>query len=347
MKLIIDGIIEKLQDNGGCTVYFNQILGLFQRTENVLSYLKYTDINNINIYNGNIINQKNRLFERWLDVNVDKVNGVQNKSIFHSTHYRLPKNKKNTKIVTTVHDFTYELYRSGPSQWMHSWQKNRAIKNSDLVICVSKNTADDLMKYCPISPDKIRVVYNGVSHSYYPLNQYKGSKNVVFIGARGWYKNFSLAVKAISKVEDLNLNIVGGGILSEDELQLLEEFLPNRYTWLGRLTDDELNIIYNEAYCLLYPSSYEGFGIPVVEAMRAGCPVIAINISSIPEVGGDAAILLDKPSEELIQGALISLNNIEYRNELILKGITQASKFSWEKCYQDTLNVYLELIDNE
>ncbi|EOB1207371.1 glycosyltransferase family 4 protein [Photobacterium damselae] len=344
MNLIIDGIIEKLQDNGGCTVYFNQILSFFQKSHNTLSYLKYTDKNNINIFNGNISYPKERALERWLDVDIH--NHDEN-TVFHSTHYRLPRNKKNIKIVTTVHDFTYELYRSGPSQWMHSWQKNRAIKKSDLVICVSKNTADDLMKFCPISPDKIRVVYNGVSDAYYPLNQYENGKNVVFIGARGWYKNFTLAVKAISRTDDFTLQIVGGGALSEDEIELLETFLPNRYNWLGRLTDDELNLVYNKAYCLLYPSSYEGFGIPVAEAMRAGCPVIAINTSSIPEVAGDAAILLDEPREELIEDAILSLGDVAYRNNLVSRGITQANKFAWQKCYQDTLNVYLELVTNE
>ncbi|WP_318447940.1 glycosyltransferase family 4 protein [Photobacterium leiognathi] len=347
MNLIIDGIIEKLQDNGGCTVYFNQVLHFFQKEKNTLSYLKYTDRNNIKIFNGKVFHPNDRFLERWLDIDIDEVNDGEDKSIFHSTHYRLPKNRDNIKVVTTVHDFTYELYCSGPARWMHSWQKNKAIKNSDLIICVSQNTADDLMKFCPISRDKIRVVYNGVSDSYFPLNQYKGEKNVVFIGARGRYKNFSLAVKALSNSKDYNLQIVGGGALSEEELKLLEEFLPNRYSWLGRLTDDELNVVYNDAYCLLYPSSYEGFGIPVAEAMRAGCPVIAINTSSIPEVGGDAAILLDEPSEQLIVEALYSLNDTPYRNELISKGIVQASKFSWEKCYENTLNVYQELIRNE
>lgn len=135
--------------------------------------------------------------------------------------------------------------------------------------------------------------------------------------------------------------IVGGGVLNNDEITLLEHNIPGRYEWLGRLTDEELNLQYNKAYCLIYPSSYEGFGIPIIEAMRAGCPVIAINNSSIPEVAGDAAILIEYAEAELVVEAVQSLHT-DY-NKLRLAGLSQASHFSWDKCYSATKKIYKEL----
>lgn len=343
MNIIFDGIIENLQSNGGCTVYFNELLTHFDIDNNNVSYIDYTK--KTGLISADLPEKikvlsvgKIRFSERWRDVDLCKSPGH---SIFHSTHYRLA--KQNVKTVTTVHDFTYELYRKGPSRWMHSWQKFRAIRNSHLVICVSQNTADDLMKFCPIDPSKIRVVYNGVSPDYYPLDNIQKTNEVVFIGARGWYKNFTLAVETLKHQPGLMLSIVGGGKLSNEEIQLLETTISGRYQWLGRLTDDQLNQVYNRAYCLFYPSSYEGFGIPVIEAMRSGCPVIAVNVSSIPEVAGSAAILTPQADVASFNQAFTTLSHQDTRNNLIQKGFEQASRFSWQKCYQDTLGVYHEL----
>lgn len=334
MNIIYDGIIYKLQSSGGVSVYFNEIIS---RAKLLEKSVLLCDSNSIpDEFSDISLKFTSRFLERYRDVkcNID--------GIFHSSYYRLPYNRK-LKVITTVHDFTYEKYVSGPAKWVHTWQKNRAIKNSDLVICVSQNTANDLMQYCPIDSSKIRVIHNGVSSSYFsiPELQSSNSNNVIFVGTRNGYKNFGYAIKSIAHIPHLNLHIVGGGILNKNEKQLLDKYLPNRYKWLGRLSDQELNIAYNSAYALLYPSSYEGFGIPILEAMRAGCPVIAVNISSIPEVAGDAAILVNTPS---IDSFVEALKNIPLlREELILKGFNQVNKFSWERCFEETLSVYNEL----
>jgi mannosyltransferase len=335
--IIYDGIIESLQQSGGVTVVFKELI----KRLTDYSYCSYEVSSRI------VSPQKNhilgsRFLERYRDAQLP--NDILGKDVvFHSTYYRLPANKK-LPVVTTVHDFTYERFVKGPAKWVHSWQKNRAIRNSDLVICVSHNTAKDLQKYCPINPKKIRVIYNGVSDSYHLLDGIlsEKSQDVVFVGARSGYKNFTLAVESVASVPNLQLKIVGGGKLSEDEIKHLDAYLPNRYQWLGRLSDEELNQTYNTAYALLYPSSYEGFGIPIIEAMRAGCPVIAVNVSSIPEVAGDAAILVDKTTVAAFSEALIKLPAI--RKQLISAGFAQAAKFSWNRCFEETLAIYNELL---
>ncbi|WP_421300342.1 glycosyltransferase family 4 protein [Aeromonas veronii] len=327
--IFLDSIIYELQQGGGVTVYYNNIKSRLSAAQVKYNEVKYSD-------NSSLLTT--RFLERYRDCTVDG-----NKGVFHSSYYRLP-SQRSLKIVTTVHDFTYEKFVKGPAQWLHSWQKNRAIRNSDIIICVSHNTAKDLMQYCPVDQTKIRVIHNGVSESYYPLSiecnsNYNG---VLFVGARGGYKNFNLAIDAVAAVADLELHIVGGGVLSSAELQQLEAKLSGRYRWLGRLSDDELNMAYNHAYALLYPSSYEGFGIPIIEAMRAGCPVIAVNVSSIPEVAGDAAILVNEPTVAAFSEALITLPAM--RNQLISAGFIQAAKFSWDRCFEETLAVYNELL---
>lgn len=344
MKLVIDGIIESLQNNGGCTVYFNQFLSFLQQDKKIpLTYIRFFPVMGENITlsddNSTLVKRNSRFLERWRDMDTSSLG---DDIIFHSTHYRL--STRRVKTVTTVHDFTYELYRRGPARWMHSWQKFRAIRNSDLVICVSQNTADDLMRFCPIDKNKIRVVYNGVSESYFPIEGIKKDSSVVFVGARGWYKNFTLAVRTLQFFPDLKLSIVGGGALTSEEKALLDECIPGRYEWLGRVPDSGLNELYNKAHCLFYPSSYEGFGIPVAEAMRSGCPVVAVHTSSIPEVAGDAALLVKEATVDAFKVAFTQLESDTLRKKLIADGLVQARKFSWKKCYQDTLSVYQELM---
>lgn len=331
-----DYIIGSLQSHGGISVYFDSIMRRYFSCDNEGVLLLPGDMcNNFSVIPLIVPAGK---INRYRDVFFD-CNGH---GVFHSSYYRLPANR-NLKIVTTVHDFTYEKFVRGPAKWVHCWQKYRAIKHSDIVICVSQNTARDLMHYCPIDPSKIRVIHNGVSESYHVLPDVQSKTNeVLFVGARAGYKNFELAVDALVKRPELSLSIVGGGPLSEAEQQRLDARIPGRYTWLGRLSDEELNLAYNRAYALLYPSSYEGFGIPVIEAMRAGCPVIAVNVSSIPEVAGSAAILTDIADAELFANSLSILP--QRREVLVEAGIEQAKKFSWDKCFEETLQVYKELM---
>ncbi len=332
--ITIDGIIYNLQRGGGISVYFNELLDGLSNKNFDFEVLAYK---NANAPFSREENKKPlRPFERYRDVK--NVNG----SVLHSSYYRVSESSKK-KNITTVHDFTYEKYVPGAARLVHSWQKRKAVLKSDIVICISQNTANDLLELYGIKENKIRVIYNGASKEYMPVDTPIKNKNkVLFVGSRFGYKNFHLAVKAIALTPSLHLRIVGGGSLTKKEIFLLEQYLPNRYHWVGQLTNADLNIEYNSAYALLYPSSYEGFGIPIVEAMQAGCPVIAVNASSIPEVAGSAAILVDTADVYLLKDALESI--AASREKLIAAGIIQAKKFSWAQCVCETINVYNEVL---
>ena len=337
--LIVDGLIYSLQRHGGITVYFNELLqrafvnGVACRT------MVYEDASgHAAALPGNVVKLKLRFAERYRHCPVSG-----DASLFHSSYYRLP--TRPIPTVTTVHDFTYERFVKGPRRWLHSLQKFDAIRKSQAIICISESTRTDLMHFLPdVPPERVHVVHNGVGDAFFPLDLVGDAEKtrpfVLFVGARGGYKNFSVVVETLARLPDLRLVFVGGGSLSANEMALVNKNLGGRYQHLAGISDQALNNLYNHAYCLVYPSAYEGFGIPVLEAMKAGCPVIAFNGSSIPEVAGDAGLLLDRLTTDALEDAFHKLEDSTCRLTLRLNGLDRAKLFSWEKTFEETDRVY-------
>ena len=337
--ILYDGIIASLQGTGGISILFSELIKRMPSTEYKVSIFDDKLRHKLG-GDDECILQSPRFLERYRDAIVPT-----EYDIFHSTYYRLPQSRSG-KIVTTVHDYTYERYRSNIAKWTHSIQKNRAIKHSDIIICVSESTRRDLIEYSgPSYESRTVVIHNGVSDEYSILENIIVKPQIIFVGARSGYKNFKSLVYAISPLKDVDLICVGGGNFTREEIQLLEKYLPLRYRHLGYLTNMELNIEYNQSLCLVYPSLYEGFGIPVLEAMKSGCPVVAVDCSSIPEVAGDAAILLENGSPFDIRQAVESLMVAETREKYISKGVVQSAQFSWDETYNKTMSVYDTLLD--
>ena len=343
--LTIDAIVYSLQRHGGITVYFNELLqraaahGVSCRT---VVYDGASD--HAASLPGHLEKRNRRFGERYRHCPVSA-----DSSLFHSSYYRLP--NRPIPTVTTVHDFTYERFVNGPRRWLHSWQKFEAIRKSQAIICISENTRADLLHFLPeVPPERLHVIHNGVGESFFPLESKPDSTKdrpfVLFVGARGGYKHFTLVVEALARLPDLGLVCVGGGPLSVDEYSFVNQHLQGRFQHRSGVSDQTLNKLYNQAYCLVYPSAYEGFGIPVLEAMRAGCPVVAFNGSSIPEVAGDAALLLDQLSADALTDVLVKLENVDQRALLRQKGLNRAQSFSWQRTFEQTRRVY-ELVNGK
>tara|TARA_R110001592_G_scaffold363250_1_gene682470 strand:- start:1857 stop:2870 length:1014 start_codon:yes stop_codon:yes gene_type:complete len=334
----IDGIIFHLQTAGGISVYFKELLKFIER-ESVLYEVGIYSKNGSNLKNSTFIDPLK--FERYRSCHIPSTS-----KLFHSSYYRLP-DRRDVPVVTTVHDFTYEKFIKGPRKWIHSWQKQHAILNSDAIICISENTAKDLLIYMPkVDEKKIHVIHNGVSSVFMPkaCSDNVSSPFVLFVGARGEYKNFKMALQALSLNPGVNLLCVGGGSFTAQETSLISTYLDGRCEWAGFVEESQLNLLYNQAVCLLYPSLYEGFGIPVLEAMRAGCPVVAVNSSSIPEVAGSSAILVDNVNPTELSEAVSLLMSGNVRKGYIESGFKQANKFSWDNCFEKTLSLYKKLM---
>jgi mannosyltransferase len=213
--------------------------------------------------------------------------------------------------------------------------------HSDGVICISENTKRDLYHFYPEYKGKVKVIYHGYDNSLFCNKNYnQRTNNVVFVGQRGGYKNFNLAVKILSQIEGLNLVIIGGGDLNNIELSMLNNYLPNRYKKLNFIPNEELVHLYNSSFALIYPSSYEGFGFPIIEAQACGCPVICQQVSSIPEVSGDKCVYIsDSNLVKSVENVKQLFNQHSYI-KIQCDGLENVKRFSWDKCIKDTKEFY-------
>jgi len=343
-----------LQKAGGISIYWYELIQRIVQQEKVQFY----ESGNQNIFRKeiNIKTLKESSIDYKLLRYLPFFKKLPSKSIFHSSYFRTTFQKDVVKIVT-VYDFTYEYYRSGIARMIHSWQKNFAIKNADGIICISESTKRDLFTFLPkIQKDKVKTIHISVGENFDKLNNIdenlkdtkfeslKGQKIILYVGDRSsTYKNFKVAGETVNMLKDFVLVSVGAGEIRESEQIWIKEQIEDRFFHFLGISSDELNILYNISFCLLYPSSYEGFGIPILEAMRAGCPVVSTNFSSIPEVAGEAAILVDSIKKENFIDAIKSLEKDTLREKFIQKGFLQSKKFSWDRCFEETINFYEEL----
>ena len=357
MNLYLDSIIFALQRSGGISVYWSEMLKYILASGTAVQMLEHPSaLLNIQRSMLELPTQaivKDMPIPLGVARYLPALPSCPNADIFHSSYYRTPR-QRGIKQVVTVYDFTYEFFRSGLRRFVHTRQKQQAILAAAGIICISESTRQDLLRLYPtISPERTRVIHLGVSEAFHPndgttaltddLHWLSKTKYVIFIGDRNDYKNFDLAVQSVERVADCHLVIVGGGQLSGTEYELLERCLNNRYRHLQGVSESALNILYNYAFCLLYPSRYEGFGLPPLEAMRAGCPVIAVNCSSLPEVCGKAALLTEKPDVGLFVQQIRALEQTNLRHEMIARGHEQSRKFRWESTCQKTMSFYHEI----
>lgn len=348
ISITLDSGILGLQKYGGISNYWNRLI------ENMNSHpdfeatllLPKTIINND--YDSSLAasmdcsrDEIHQTLARYMSGNVNS-----NCDIFHTSYYRLPSSTSSCKYVVTVYDFIYERYDEGLSRWVHSFQKQRALKRADAVICISESTRQDTLRFCPsLDPSKVHVAHLAVDHDKFYQDRltadHELDDTVLFVGQRGGHKRFDIAVRAVQEWENLRLSIIGPQ-LNDAELESLNSLLQDRWIFLGPVSGSRLREIYSSVYCCIYPSDYEGFGLPILEAMACGCPVVAANNSSLPEVGGAAALYAEaqNPQDYATQIAKVEV----LRDRLVSEGHARAKVFTWDKTFSDTARIYLNTL---
>jgi glycosyltransferase involved in cell wall biosynthesis len=274
-------------------------------------------------------------------------------AIIHETFYSLRKlAPKQTKKVLTVYDLTDEKFNPESEIIKH---KAVSIKRADRIICISQNTKSDLIEILSVEPSKISVIYLGCSLHENELNNQSKQQSfdfpyILYVGERYGYKNFDRLLEAYASSptlkKDFKLVYFGSAQLGTKELEKAKQMgiEPDSLVYCSG-NDALLKQLYQEAATFVYPSLYEGFGIPPLEAMSLGCPVVCSNTSSLPEVVGEAAELFDPYNIENITHALETVLYSTKRTEkLRLLGRERAKLFSWQQCARQTKEVYLSLI---
>ena len=269
--------------------------------------------------------------------------------VFHSSDWIQPSTR--SAKVTTIHDFGFWRYPDVAHPKIAAVMKRRldlVKEECGLVIAVSEATKKDTIDFLGIPASKVRVVYEAAPEEFKKASkkEVKEVKRRFEIGGNYFLsvatleprKNLKRIVEAFSKLQTPNSKlclVIVGKSGWEKNLPVSKNVILTGY-----VSDWELSALYSDALCLVYPSLYEGFGQPILEAMACGCPVVTSNISSMPEVAGKAAVLVEPLSVESIAAGIKKA--VKNRDELIEKGFEQVKKFSWEKCARETLGVYEE-----
>ncbi len=282
--------------------------------------------------------------------------GVQ---VFHAPHYTLPFGLKHRSLVT-IHDIIHlrfpEYFGLAKRAYAHAMIFH-ALNSSKLVAADSEYTKLDILKTFRVSENKIKVICLGVGDQYKrirerrTIEEYKRKfalqrPHILFVGNLMPHKGLSLLLRAIRELVssiDVDLAIVGGSLRSDETLlrQATEFGILDRIKDVGRISNEDLVTAYNAAEVLVMPSFYEGFGLPALEAMACGTPVVVSNAASLPEVAGDAAMIFKSgDAKELVDSLMSVLKEAGTRRKMIREGMKHVRKFTWGKAARETLALY-------
>jgi len=364
MKLLYDYEIFSLQKYGGASRYISEVISrlCLKKDVDISLFMGYY-INDYGLENSkeycekyfgkklpfipkvkNLYNIPNRIFFKRFYKKIDF-------DIFHQTYFNSFKYDNKGKFIVTVLDMIHEIYPEYFSAFDFSKKyKEIAVDAADGIICISNSTKNDLINILNVPEEKIRVVYLANS-----LNVEVSEEKIIefpyilYVGKRGGYKNFHKFIYAYSAVEEIHKNFIvlcfGGGKFTEEENRMFNDLKISQKVQQKSGSDEILANIYKYSSAFVYPSEYEGFGIPPLEAMNYGCPLVVSNKSSIPEVVGNAGLYFDPDNkEELIEKLKQVLYNSDVRMDLIAKGYERVKNFTWDKCANETYSFYKTFI---
>jgi len=267
---------------------------------------------------------------------------------------------KAKKVVISVHDFSFILYKEyHPKERVKYFEKHffKRIKRSDIIITGSNFTKQEIIDRLKIDENRVKVIYHGINHNKFKIlkkldiNIELPKKFILSVGSIEPRKNLLGLLKSYDLLSmdlkrEYKLVIVGFKGWNNKEIMKIINSNKSYIQYIGYLNEDDLVKVYNLASLFVYPSLYEGFGLPPLEAMACGTPVITSNVSSMPEVGGDAVVYCDPFNVEDIKAKIeMVLNDEKLQQEMIQKGLKRAKEFTWEKSAKEHIRVFKEVLE--
>ncbi len=290
-----------------------------------------------------------------------------NIDLFHATDFVLPPTLPQTRTVLTVHDLSFVHVPNSASPALKAYLDRvvpRSVQKADRILADSQATKQDLIQLYGIDASKISVLLCGVDEHFKPVSEpheierirrkygLTGKDYILSVGTVQPRKNYSRVIEALAEIRahghELHYVIAGGEGWLEDEMHhtIARRDLADYVQLLGYVDDADLPALYSAAQALVMVSLYEGFGLPVLEAMACGTPVITSNLSSLPEVAGEAALMVDPYDVPAIQDAILRLQNSTERQRLIAAGYSQVKQFNWKRSAAQLKSIYDELLES-
>jgi len=390
MKILYDHQIFYRQNYGGVSRYFCELMNRFSTDPDISFILPLRFVQNDNLaqfpqlnkywsgrynrlYNNNCVSlvQKKIRFNAlnfglnfFINNQGESVRLLkkQDFDVFHPTYFEpyflkyLQKKPYALTVYDMIHEHFPEYFKSKDQTSV--WKKE-LIENAGVVIAISENTKQDIIKFTDVDPNRVQVIHLGNPFEHYDepprINTSSetpvfGKPYLLFVGDRPRYKNFNFFIESVAgmlcKNEELHVVCAGSLPFTHNEKQFLKNRNILDKVHHVKINDTILKNLYKNARAFIFPSLYEGFGLPVLEAFSCGCPAVISNSSSLPEIGGDGALYFDPGDRESIISALETvLSNEKYRGDLIKKGYRRLKDFSWELTAHKTKKMYESLMN--
>jgi glycosyltransferase involved in cell wall biosynthesis len=360
MKILFDHQIFTMQKYGGISRYFYELIKRFEFTDTSAELaLKYS--NNVGdmvkpFFPDRTFRGKQRLHDFINETNSSKKIRKSNYDVFHPTYYDpyFLKNLGSKPFVVTFLDMIHEKFSDKYTELALDKtgydRKQILAEKASKIIAISESTKNDMVEILNVDPAKIEVIYLGSSFNTNNAGEAPiyAFPYLLYVGNRTMYKNFTFFLQSIASIlstENIRLVCAGGGKFTNEDLALIEELGLNEIVIYTDFNDKILANLYKYATAFVFPSLYEGFGIPVLEAFACNCPCILSNTSSLPEVGGEAALYFDPQNGDSINETVSRvLHSESLRLELISKGSERLKLFSWDKMFAETDLLYKSII---